>query len=218
METYLFYLYLKFARDNKQTFWPKLLSRPVTVIIFFILTLVACIAGTILSLCGKTSIALITLVGEIVCVIFFNFFTERYKINFCDSEYGTYEEYCMKLLEFLKQYKISENDLPEIYERICNKMDNMKTEEDKIKLRNERWLQTLIIPTVIALITAVIAKQNDVMQMLTYTFTIVIIFSVIYGIFSLIKSITFFHKKHKIKQMECFANDLNSITFFINHK
>ena len=124
----------------------------------------------------------------------------------------------MKLWEFFKQLKISEDDLPEIYEKICIRMNNMKSEEDKIKSREERWLQTLIIPTIVAIITAVITKQDDIVNMLTYTCTIVIMFAVIYGVISIIKNISFLPKKHKIKQMECFVSDLNSIVFFIKHK
>lgn len=218
METYLFYHYLKIAKENKQTFWPKLFSRPIEIVVFFILTLVSCIASPVFVILRWELAVIIALVFEMVFGALFYFLSERHRINFCDSEYGKYEEYCIKLLDSFKQLKIKEEDISEICGSVSKKIDSLKAEEDKSNAKEERWLQTLIIPTTIAIITAVIAKQNDIVNMLAYTFIIVVIFAVVYGLISIVRRFSFYPQKQRIEQMECFLSDLQSIVFFIRHK
>lgn len=218
METRLFYSYLKFAKENKQTFWPKLLGRPIGVIVFFILTLGSCFAGAISSLCGWRIVASIALMCEIGFGAVFYYLSEKYRIDFCDSEYGKYKDYCLNLSDHFEKIGIKKEDISEICNSVCKKIDGLRLEEDKIKARGEKWLQTLIIPTIIAIITAVIAKQDSIEIMLTYTFAIVIVFAVVYGGVSVMRSISYFPEKRRIKQMECFASDLQSVLFYVKRK
>ena len=122
--------------------------------------------------------------------------TDGIMVSFDESEYD-------RVLEITKEWE---------------QRTRFELEEDKIKARGEKWLQTLIIPTIIAIITAVIAKQDSIEIMLTYTFAIVMIFAVVYGGISVIRSISFFPEKRRIKQMECFMNDLHSALFFMKRK
>lgn len=212
METYLFYAYLKYAKDNKQSFWPKLLSRPISVILFFSLTIVSCVCGAIFALLGWSIVALIGMAGEIIFGIIFYHCSEKYQIEFCIEEYDKYTAYCSNLHKWLKKFnKRSADDIQELYDRIQTKIVHLKAEEESSKARGERWLQTLIIPAIIAIITAIITKQEDVEMMLAYAFTIVILFAVVYGTIAVIKSISYFPQKRKIEQMECFASDLQGV-------
>ena len=217
METYLFYAYLKYAKKNKQSFWPKLLSRPVSVIIFFSLTLLSCVYGAIFSLLGWSIAALIGMIGEIVFGILFYNYSEKYHIDFCVEEYDKYTEYCSNLHEWLEKFnKQSADDIQELYNKIQAKIVCMKTEEEHSKARGDRWLQTLIIPAIIAIITAIITKQENIEEMISYALAIVILFAVVYGTIAIIKSISFFPQKRRIEQMECFASDLQGVLDYIN--
>ena len=217
METYLFYAYLKYAKENKQSFWPKLLSRPVSVIIFFLLTLLSCVCGAIFALLGWSIAALIGMVGEIVFGILFYNCSEKYQIEFCVEEYDKYTEYCSNLHKWLEKFnKQRPDEIRELYDKIQVKITRMKTEEKNSKARGDRWLQTLIIPAIIAIITAIITKQENIGEMITYAFAVVILFAVVYGIVTIIKSISFFPQKRRIEQMECFASDLQGVLNFIN--
>ena len=212
METYLFYLYLKFAKENKQTFWPKLLSRPISVIIFFLLTLLSCVCGAIFALLGWYIAALIGMVGEIVFGILFYNCSEKYHIEFCVEEYDKYTGYCSNLHKWLKKFnKHSADDIQELYNKVHAKIVRMKTEEENSKARGDRWLQTLIIPAIIAIITTIIARQENIGEMITYAFAVVILFAVVYGIVAIMKTISFFPQKRRIEQMECFASDLQGV-------
>ena len=217
METYLFYAYLKYAKENKQSFWPKLLSRPVSVIIFFLLTLLSCVCGAIFALLGWSIAALIGMVGEIVFGILFYNCSEKYQIEFCVEEYDKYTEYCSNLHKWLEKFnKQRPDEIRELYDKIQVKITRMKTEEENSKARGDRWLQTLIIPAIIAIITAIITKQENIGEMITYAFAVVILFAVVYGIVAIIKSISFFPQKRRIEQMECFASDLQGVLDYIN--
>ena len=212
METYLFYAYLKYAKENKQSFWPKLLSRPVSVIIFFSLTLLSCVCGAIFALLRWSLVAAICVVLEIVFGSIFYCCSEKYRIEFCAEEYDKYKTYCVNLYGWLKKFeKQNKDDIQELHNRIQAKITRLKTEEEREKSRGDRWMQTLIIPTIIAIITAIIAKQESIETMFAYTFTIVTLFAVIYGAITMIKSISLFPQKRRIEQMECFASDLQGV-------
>lgn len=217
METYLFYAYLKYAKENKQSFWPKLLSRPLSVIIFFSLTLISCLGGAIFALLGWSIAALVGMIGEIIFGCIFYHFSEKYQIEFCVEEYGKYTEYCSNLHEWLKKFnRQSASEIQELYDRIQTKIVRMKTEEESSKARGDRWLQTLIIPAIIAIITAIITKQENVEEMIAYALAVVILFAVVYGTIAIVKSISFFPQKRRIEQMECFASDLQGVLDFVN--
>ena len=217
METYLFYAYLKYAKENKQSFWPKLLSRPVSVIIFFLLTLLSCVCGAIFALLGWSIAALIGMVGEIVFGILFYNCSEKYHIEFCVEEYDKYTEYCSNLHKWLEKFnKQRPDEIRALYDKIQTKIARMKTEEENSKARGDRWLQTLIIPAIIAIITAIITKQENIEEMIAYALAIVILFAVVYGIVAIIKTISFFPQKRRIEQMECFVSDLQGVLNFIN--
>ena len=212
METYLFYAYLKYAKKNKQSFWPKLLSRPVSVIIFFSLTLLSGVCGAIFAFLGWSIAALIGMVGEIVFgILFYNCF-EKYHIDFCVEEYDKYKDYCLKLYKWIKQFGVQNRDeVQMLHDRVQTKIICLKEEEEHRKSRNDRWLQTLIIPIILAIITAVIANQKSIETVLTYVLTILMIFAIIYGLLIMITNIGVFPQKRQIRQMECFASDLQGV-------
>jgi hypothetical protein len=219
METYLFYAYLKYAKESKQHFWPKLLSKPIGVIIFFSLTLLSCIGGAVSSFLGWDIAALIFIAGEIIFGIAFFYRLEKFHICFCVEEYEKYKKYCFNLRKWLKQFdQHSDTDIQELHGRIQANITRLRAEYESEKARGDRWLQTLIIPMVIAIITAIITKQESIESMFAYSFVIVALFVVIYGAISVIKSISSFPQKRTIEQMECFSSDLQSILDLADNK
>ena len=79
-------------------------------------------------------------------------------------------------------------------------------------------MQALIIPVIIAIITTSISHQENVGEMVLSTFSIVTIFILVYGVVSTIKSISNFPQRRKIKQMECFAIELNALLSILKNK
>ena len=159
------------------------------------------------------------MVGEFVFGIIFYNCSEKYQIEFCVEEYDKYKKYCFNLRKWLKQFdQHSDTDIQELHGRIQAKITRLRAEYESEKARGDRWLQTLIIPTVIAIITAIITKQESIESMFAYTFVIVALFVVIYGTIAIIKSISYFPQKRKIEQMECFSSDLQSILDLADNK
>ncbi len=216
METYLFYAYLKYSKENKQSFWPKLTTRPVLVIVFFILTLVSSICGIVFSLFQWHIATWIAITAEIIFGILFYTFSEKYHIDFCSSEYKTYKNYCLKLYDWLQEFDVNTlTGVESLCHSITAKITQLKSEEESKNARSERWLQALFIPVIIAIITTSISHHENVGEMVLSTFSIVTFFILVYGVVSTIKSISNFPQRRKIKQMECFATDLNALISII---
>jgi len=76
-------------------------------------------------------VSLTTSVLEILFITLLIRLLNNYRIDFGDSEYEKYEEYCIKLFGFLKHFKVKEDNLSEIHENICKKIDCLKLEEEK---------------------------------------------------------------------------------------
>lgn len=218
METYLFYAYLKYAKKNELTFLPKLFSLPRWAIVFFVLTIIACLGGAIFTLIGSYILSLLSLALEIIFGAIFYYLYEKYQVNYSDYEYENYKEHCLTLMNWLKEFEVEIDDIRDIYDSIGNKIEQLKAEEDKANSSVERWLNALIIPTIIAIIAGVIDKQDDIANMITYPITIVILFAVAYGLISVVRKMIHFPEKRKIEQMECFSNDLRGIMFFTKEK
>ena len=217
METYLFYAYLKYTKESKLTFWPKLLDRPMSIIVFFSLTLLSCICGAIFALLGWFIAALIGVAAEIVFGSIFYHYSEKYQIEFSVKEYDKYLTYCSNLYKWLKEFNMqSADDIHELCRKIQSKIIRLKTDEENSKARVDRWLQTLIIPIVIVIITAIITKQENIEEMIAYAISVIVLFAVVYGIVVMIKSISLFPQRRRIEQMECFASDLQGVLNFLN--
>ena len=212
MENYLFYAYLNFAKNNKQTFWPKLLSFPLWVIVFFALTCISLATGFILVFFNQSIAAGIAVLLELIFGGIFCWLSDRYRISFCIEEYVKYRKYCNALFLWMNSFEItSVEDIKNLLSRITSKIDKMKAENESSKTRLDKWLQILIIPVVIAIITAIIAKQNSLEEMISYTTIIIVLFVIVYSAMLIFREISYLPQKHRIAQMECFANDLQAI-------
>ena len=66
MENYLFYAYLNLAKDNKQTFWPKLLSQSKAIIIIFSLVFVSCLSASVFALFNCLIGVIISITVELI--------------------------------------------------------------------------------------------------------------------------------------------------------
>ena len=102
-------------------------------------------------------------------------------------------------------------DVKIVFDRITIKIDKMKAERESSNARLDKWLQILIIPVVIAIITAIVAKQISIEKMISYSISIIVLFAIIYGTILIFREISYLPKKRRIAQMECFANDLQAI-------
>lgn len=216
METYLFYAYLKYSKENNQSFWPKLTSYPASIIIFVILIFLSGFFSIVFSLLKWYIASMVGIAFEITFVIIFYYIFEKYRIDFSSAEYKDYRNYCLKLYDWIKEFDISTVEkVEDLYHNVVAKKQQLELEEETKNSRGERWLQTLIIPVIIAIITTASSRQANMGEMILSTFLIISIFILIYGTVSATKSIINFPQKRKIKQMECFATDLNALLSII---
>lgn len=212
MENYLFYAYLNFAKDNKQTFWPKLLSQPKAIIIIFSLVFVSCLSASVFALFNCLIGVIISITVELIFGGIFCWLSDKHHIDFCFEEYSKYKKYCNDLFLWMKSFDVNSiKDVKIVFDRITIKIDKMKAERESSNARLDKWLQILIIPVVIAIITAIVAKQISIEEMISYSISIIVLFAIIYGTILIFREISYLPQKHRIAQMECFANDLQAI-------
>ena len=87
----------------------------------------------------------------------------------------------------------------------------MKNEDGIKKVRGDRWLKILIIPIMIVIITAITSKQENMGDMIAYSTALVVVFFSIYGGIAIAQEIICLPQKRQIRQMECFASDLQGV-------
>ena len=82
MDRYLFYMYLEYLKENKLTFWPKLLKQPKVVILLIIAIVISGIISVVISLVDINQYLSLVAVGAecLFCVLLY-IYTENYMIS-----------------------------------------------------------------------------------------------------------------------------------------
>lgn len=80
----------------------------------------------------------------------------------------------------------------------------------RIADRWNKWLQALVIPVVLTLVTIIIANQKDDNVIISSVITIMLIFGIIYGLIILFRTVSDLPLKRRSNQMQGFAEDLQS--------
>ncbi len=212
MEKYLFNAYLQYMKDNKETFWPKLLKLPIHILILIGLSLGCIPSALVASFLHKFWLTWTFIGAEFIFVLISWLCLEYYQIKTAHVGFQEYKQHCEKLSEHLKKYDLKTlENIEEILSRITANVNEMKAEYEKRNDHLFKWTQTLIVPIILAVITTVITKQNEFEVMVTNVTAIIMIFAVLYGAFAFLRNLQAFPLKRKIEQLECFATDLQGV-------
>lgn len=208
MEKYLFYMYLKYIKENELTFWQKFFKMPKHIICLVVGVLISAILAVVATFVQILWLICVSILAEAICCIALNVFIERYQINFSEISYEEYKKYCIGTLSWLKKFDLSDDEIISMHERIEKQILSIKEEQKRNSEHVFKWLQALIIPVIVSIVTTIIAKETSVTNMVVYAAVILILFAILYGIGVAVKSLMLFPEKRKIEQMECFASDL----------
>lgn len=77
--------------------------------------------------------------------------------------------------------------------------------------RTDKWLQALIIPILLAIITTSISNVSDISVMFKNMLIIIIGFVSVYCIFIALQKISNFPNKRMMEKLNCFASDLQGV-------
>lgn len=215
MEKILLYAYLNYMKENKITFWPKLLKLPKHILVLLALAIV-CILGVLLcSVFRQPLWSWAFIAGELVFGIIAFYCLDRYQIQTAKMSFSEYKDYCKDIEKWLIEYDLkTADDIEKMRIRLETNLSEMKTEYEKRNERLFKWTQTLIIPIILAVITAVIAKQSEFESIIAYASALLFAFAALYGVFVVFRNILAFPVKQKIEQMECLISDLQGVLDF----
>lgn len=215
MEKYLFYSYLKYLKVTKNTVWPKLLKLPKYILVTVIIALLCFIAAIIFLFLKIIWVTAIFASGEIIFCLVTVYLINYYQISCSALNFQEYKDYCIDLKSWLCTFDITTREsVKDIQKRICGILEKARKEEEFADERTFKWLQTLIIPIVLVCVTAFVSSDDDISVKITSVILTLVVFAIVYGAYSILKSINGLFQKRKIQQLECFANDLQGVLDF----
>ena len=157
-------------------------------------------------------IELIAIVIEILSCWALEYSLEKYKISNSKVRISEYSARWLELKKWLISNSIEDKeDICEIKKRIENHIVTYKEEQKVLTERIDKWLQMLVIPLTILIITYAINQTVSVKEKTSYVISTLLIFVLLYGLICIIKNASRFIKKQRIEQMIYFVADLQGV-------
>lgn len=213
MEWILYYSYLKFRKDNMESIPRRLVQLPALVIVLLCLLCISTIAGLIVSLIATIKIfAWIPIGIESICCIILYFYTENYQIRMSDVKLEEYRAYCEEVYKWLESCCISsKEEIQDIKNRLLSYIVRTETDRKYKKESVDKWLQVLVIPVILAVLSVLINQQAGIEYALSYAFSIIFVFLLIYGAIWGVRRVKYFFSERKLDQIQYFADDLQGV-------
>lgn len=235
MERRLLNLYLKHIKEvdkkvfRKVTMLPKRIVVQLIIIMFMLVVSVlsAFLSGKEFELVSDQSmwkticswIYLVSLMLSVVICIISHFSISKYEIAVSDISIKDYWRYCERTKGWIKTELLSAcNDECVITEEIHSlkeRIDQYRCEVDALterrEIRTEKWIQTLAIPVVLAIITAAINKSEKWETALSVIVAIIAIGAMAFSVIWLINNFKSLLRKQKSEQLKFFSEDLQGV-------
>lgn len=197
----------------------KLIKLPWYILICAIMLFATATATFVLSFFSTLIIAeyICCILAVVICFIMY-IMTERFQINTSDSFMSKYQSHCSELSEWLEENNITTDyKIHLLHKRIIEHINEKKAELKEQNDRVDKWTKTLAIPILLAVITAVMNKENSIRDSILFSLSLVIIFTISCCIVWGMRIIIQFPDKRKIEQMKFFADDLQDLLDLHNH-
>lgn len=228
-------LYVKHIKETDTEIWKRITSLPKNIITVMMVALI-CFTLTILSailanadveIFNNTEIwgmaCTITYVISAIVAVFFCAIAQiaigKYEIEISDSSMNEYWTFCNETKKWIAELFHFDNSnntniINEI-ETIKNRVDTYRQElnddAEKRANRMDKWIQALAIPFILAIITAVIDKNDDISKAVAIIVSIILVGVVLFGIVWLSNNFKSLLRKQKIEQLRLFSEDLQGI-------
>ena len=214
MEEILFDSYREYQKSHKDNILKSLFKLPIWAIVLLIMSIACLVLNVLIIIFGWVPIwGLVCLVAELLVFIILCFFTDNYRISSSDLRMKTYLKYCSELLVWLQStgFSVTKTNIEIIIERVNGRIEAMQKTKQANHQRFDKWCQALLFPIVLAVFSAVIRSQTDIMVILAYAITLLITIGLVYlGLCNCINMLSFFEKR-RIEQMRRFVEDLQGI-------
>ena len=102
-----------------------------------------------------------------------------------------------------------------IFTNGCNparfQLEKAETDRKYKKESMDKWLQVLVIPVILAILSAFMNQQTDFVQVMNYASASILIFLVVYGEIWGVRRVRYFLSQYKLQQVQWFADDLQGV-------
>ena len=212
MERKYLYNYLLYQKEHNKASWKKLMRLPWYMLLLLSVSFALLITTFFLDcfLSNKIPVIILEIAAMIITFITF-FLCENYIITTSKATLQNYAKSRTSFNEWLKTVRIdSDEDKKLLLSRVKEYISSQEENQKRIADRWDKWLQVLVIPVVLTLMTTIIANQKDVSLIIASVISIMLIFGMIYGLIILLRTVSDLPLKRRINQMQCFAEDLQS--------
>lgn len=210
MEEQLLYIYLNWRKEHNNSSEIKNKAS-----IFWILTFIitgVCFIAAIVLYAVNPNLLTIPAVILLLSTIIIDFLSNLHQIKQSNVSFERYNEYCNNMYEMLSNFNISTKDnINELIGRLCNKKNEIQTIIEKKFESIDKWIQTLIIPTTLAIISGTFALKSNITEASIQSFVLLTFLILIYLTVINIISIMSFVKNIKIDNYGFFVEDLQGI-------
>lgn len=228
-------LYIKHMEEMDKKLWKRITSLPRKIIVQMLIAL-SCITLTILS-SALTNVdvkisndpelwsiicTIVYVLSAIIAVLFCaisQISIGKYEIEISTKTIDEYWTYCYTtknwIVDLFGLKDTSEMSVVKEIGTIKDRVDAYRKEliddAEKRANRMDKWVQALAVPFVLAIITAVIDKNDDIGKAVAVILAIVIIGIVLFGIVWLSNNFKSLLRKQKDEQLKLLSEDLQGI-------
>lgn len=210
MEEQLLYIYLNWRKEHNNSSEIKN-KASIFWILTFIITGVCFIAAIVLYAINPNLLT-IPAVILLLSTIIIDFLSNLHQIKQSNVSFERYNEYCNNIYAMLSNFNISTKDnINELIGRLCSKKNEIQTIIEKKFESIDKWIQTLIIPTTLAIISGTFALKSNITEASIQSFVLLTFLILIYLTVRNIISIMSFVNNIKIDNYGFFVEDLQGI-------
>ena len=214
MELLLYRSYLKYLKDNRVPMSKAFKKMPKTMVALLIILLLSAISVIVVICIEKIRIYFYAAIAIEVIIAFAVFlYGQHYEIKNSDQDIKKYKTYCTNLFLWLSNTSVSveRKDVIELKNRMVNRLEKHEQKQQRTYDVAIRFIQVLIIPIVLTVLTVVLNKQIDISLIFAYGFIAIMILSFLavtsFGFISFFNLI----RKNESEKMKSFVNDLQGI-------
>ena len=214
MELLLYRSYLKYLKDNKAPVSEALKKIPKVMLGLLIALLLSVICAVVVLCIERIRRYFFVPLGveAIVSLIVFSY-SQHYETKNSDKDIKEHKKYCEALYIWLKNFLISvePKDIVELKSRIDSRLKKHAETQQRTTDIIMRFIQTLIIPVILTVLTVILNNQIDISVILAYS--IVAIMLLCFFIVTIFGSVAFINliRKNEYEKMNSFSKDLQSI-------
>ena len=214
MELLLYRSYLKYLKDNRVPMSKAFKKMPKTMVALLIILLLSAISVIVVICIEKIRIYFYAAIAIEVIIAFAVFlYGQHYEIKNSDQDIKKHKTYCTNLFLWLTNTSVSveRKDVIELKNRMVNRLEKHEQKQQRTYDVAIRFIQVLIIPIVLTVLTVVLNKQIDISLIFAYGFIAIMILSFLavtsFGFISFFNLI----RKNESEKMKSFVNDLQGI-------